>query len=83
VTNTFENKTSETLRGISSNLLAGPAAVDSIAALLAEAVAGAGDAERRVRGSAVAWSRDWQRSFDTAALDRLVGALGWHGGRRQ
>jgi hypothetical protein len=77
VTNTFENKTSEALRAISGNLLAGPATIDGIAASLAEAVAGAGDAERRVAGSAVAWSRDWQRSFDPATLDELVRALGW------
>jgi hypothetical protein len=42
-------------------------------------VAGAGDAERRVRGSAVAWSRDWQQSFDATLLDGLVRALGWTG----
>jgi glycosyltransferase involved in cell wall biosynthesis len=77
VTNTFENKTSEALRAISSNLLAGPASVDGIAASLAQATAGAGDAERRVRGAAVAWSRDWQQSFDAAMLDGLARALGW------
>jgi hypothetical protein len=83
VTNTFENKTSEALRAISANLLAGPAAIDSIAASLADAVAGADDAERRVRGSAVAWSRDWARSFDAAMLEGLVRALGWPGGGGQ
>jgi hypothetical protein len=77
VTNTFENKTSEALRAISANLLAGPPAVDAIAEMLAQAVAGAGDAERRVRGSAVAWSRDWQSSFDDALVKRLARALGW------
>ena len=77
VTNTFENKTSEALRAISGNLLAGPATVDGVADALAEAVAGAGDAERRVAGSAVVWSRDWQRSFDPVVLKELVRALGW------
>ena len=40
-------------------------------------MAGAGDAERRVAGSAVVWSRDWQRSFDPVVLKELVRALGW------
>ncbi len=79
VTNTFENKTSEALQAISGNLVAAPPSIDSIAMSLAEAVARAGDAERRVRGSVVAWSRDWQRSFDATMLDGLVRALGWAG----
>jgi GT2 family glycosyltransferase len=77
VTNTFENKTREALRAISTNLIAGPPAVDAIAEALAEAVAGAGDADRRARGSAVAWSRDWQTSFDDALVRRLADALRW------
>ena len=77
VTNTFENKTSDALSAISPNLLAAPPTVDAIADMIAEAVAGAGDAQRRARGSAVAWSRDWQRSFDEALVRRLVDALRW------
>ncbi|HTU98143.1 MAG TPA: glycosyltransferase [Solirubrobacteraceae bacterium] len=79
VTNTFENKTSEALAAISDNLLAGPPAIDAIAEAIGQAVAGAGDAERRVRGSAVAWSRDWDSSFDEALVQRLIAALGWGG----
>jgi GT2 family glycosyltransferase len=77
VTNTFENKTSDALRAISTNLIAGPPAVDALAEALAEAVAGAGDADRRAQGSAVAWSRDWQISFDDALVRRLADALRW------
>ena len=77
VTNTFENKTSEALRAISGNLLAGPPAIEAIADALGEAVAGAGDAERRVRGSAVAWSRDWQTSFDDGLVARLADTMRW------
>ncbi|HYZ80614.1 MAG TPA: hypothetical protein VE571_05065, partial [Solirubrobacteraceae bacterium] len=77
VTNTFENKTSEALRAISGNLLAAPPVIEAIADALGEAVAGAGDAERRVAGSAVAWSRDWQTSFDEGLVARLADALRW------
>jgi hypothetical protein len=77
VTNTFENKTSDALRAISGNLVAAPPVIEAIADALGEAVAGADDAERRVRGSAVAWSRDWQASFDEGLVARLADAMRW------
>lgn len=79
VTNTFENKTRAVLREISPNLIAGPPTIESVSAALGEAVAGVADYERRVRGSAVGWSRDWNRSFDDELLMDLVRALGWTG----
>jgi hypothetical protein len=75
VTNSFETKTPEAMTAISSNLVTVPPTVEGVAAGLAEAVAGAGDAERRARGSAVAWSRDWRDSFDEAMLDRVLALL--------
>jgi hypothetical protein len=71
VTNTFENKTADALAAISPNLLAAPPTVAGVAAALARATTAAGDVEARVRGSAVAWSRDWERSFDAALLARV------------
>jgi hypothetical protein len=75
VTNAFENKTAAALAAISPNLLCAEATVDGIAGALRDATAGAADVERRVRGSAVAWSRDWDASFDDALLDRLTALL--------
>jgi hypothetical protein len=75
VTNTFENKTPEALLAISPNLLAAEPTIEGIAAALGEAVAGADDAERRVRGSDVRWSRDWRTSFDDKLLARLESFL--------
>ena len=75
VTNTFENKTAEALTAISGNLLAAAPDVESVAAAIAAAVAGAGDAERRAAGSRVAWSRDWDASFDDALLDTVIELL--------
>ena len=68
VTNTFENKTADALAEISPNLVASEPTVDGVVAALAEAVAGAEDPERRVRGADVRWSRSWRDSFD----DRLM-----------
>jgi glycosyltransferase involved in cell wall biosynthesis len=75
VTNTFENKTAEAVAAISPNLLAVEPTIDAIAAGLREAVAAAGDAERRAAGSAVRWSRDWDCSFNDALMARVAGFL--------
>jgi len=75
VTNSFENKTAEAMAAISSNLVTAEPSVDGIAAGLREAAAGVEDFERRARGSAVRWSRDWNRSFDDALLARVIAFL--------
>jgi glycosyltransferase involved in cell wall biosynthesis len=75
VTNTFENKTSAALRGISENLIGGEPTVEGIAAALLESAADVGDYERRAAGASVRWSKNWQESFDDALLDRLEGYL--------
>ncbi len=75
VTNSFENKTAAAMAAISTNLITAEPGVEAIADALCEAAAGARDAERRARGSAVRWSRDWDRSFDDALLARVEGFL--------
>ena len=75
VTNTFENKTAVALRAISPNLIAGDPSVPGIVAALQEAAAGVDDVERRVRGSAVSWSRTWEQSFAPDLLDRVKAYL--------
>jgi glycosyltransferase involved in cell wall biosynthesis len=75
VTNSFENKTPEALAAISANLITAEPTVDAIAAALAEATAGSGDFERRARGSAVNWSRDWNQSFGDELMARLTSFL--------
>ena len=73
VTSTFENKTSDSLRAISENLIPVEATVDAIKRGLADAVAAAGDTERRLRGSAVDWSRSWHDSFDDRLVEKIKG----------
>jgi glycosyltransferase involved in cell wall biosynthesis len=75
VTNTFENKTAEALRAISTNLIAGEPSVDGIVGALREAAAGVDDAHRRLQGSAVDWSRSWEESFNAELLERVRGYL--------
>jgi glycosyltransferase involved in cell wall biosynthesis len=76
VTSTFENKTAEAMAEISPNLLAVEPTVEAIAGALADAAAGVTDHQRRVRGSAVRWSRDWDQSFDSELLDWVAARLG-------
>ena len=71
VTNAFANKTGAALAAISPNLVCAEATVDGVADALCAAVAASGDVEARVRGSAVAWSRDWDVSFDDALMERV------------
>jgi glycosyltransferase involved in cell wall biosynthesis len=75
VTNTFETKTGDALAAISPNLIAVEPTIEGVVAGLRDAVAGAGDAERRVLGAGVNWSRDWNESFDDALMARLESFL--------
>ena len=76
VTNSFENKTAEAMAAISPNLIAAEAGIDAIAAALCDAAAAVDDTERRVAGSRVDWSRDWDDSFGDGLMDRLERLLG-------
>jgi hypothetical protein len=75
VTSTFENKTAEAMREISTNLTAVEPRVEPIADALGRAVQDAGDIERRIAGSQVRWSSDWARSFDDELVARLIAEL--------
>ncbi|MDQ6605544.1 MAG: glycosyltransferase [Actinomycetota bacterium] len=79
VTNSFENKTPAAMAAISANLITAAPTVEGVAAALLQAEAGAADATRRVRGSDVRWSRNWDQSFDEELLEQLAAALGHAG----
>ena len=76
VTNSFENKTPEAMSAISSNLITAPPSIDGVVAGLREALTGAGDVERRVRGGRVEWSRSWADSLHDGLMDRIEELLG-------
>ena len=75
VTNSFETKDAAAMGEISPNLVTVEPSISAIAAGLAAAVVRAGDPEARARGSHVAWTSDWDRSFDDAVLAAVTGAL--------
>jgi glycosyltransferase involved in cell wall biosynthesis len=75
VTNSFENKTAEAMRAISTNLIAPEPTVAGLAAALTRAAASVTDYEARVSGARVNWSRSWEQSFSTALLDHIARLL--------
>jgi hypothetical protein len=73
VTSTFENKTAESLRAISPNLVPVEPTVDGIKRGLREAVGAIGAVEQRIEGARVDWSRSWQASLDDELIERVKG----------
>jgi len=75
VTNSFETKTREAMASIAGNLIAVPPSIDGVVDGLAEAVAHIDDHERRIAGSRVEWSRDWDQSLNPEVMGRVVALL--------
>lgn len=76
VTNSFENKTAAAMAAISSNLITVEPALDALVGGLRDAVSRVGDVDRRLCGSRVDWSCDWDTSLGDELLGRLLSALG-------
>jgi hypothetical protein len=71
VTNTYENKTADSLTALSENLIPVEPTVAGLRRGLVEAVAGVADVDRRARGSRVRWSATWDGSFTPELMDRI------------
>jgi hypothetical protein len=71
VTNSFENKTAEAMRTISTNLIAPEPSVGAVASALGRAAASAQNHAARVSGAQVNWSRSWEQSFSPAVLEQV------------
>lgn len=71
VTNSYANKTPETLKSISTNFLPTPTSVEGVTQGLMYACARVNDVEARARGAEVKWATDWDQAFPTEVLDRL------------
>jgi glycosyltransferase involved in cell wall biosynthesis len=75
VTNSFENKTAAAMAAISSNLITAEPSLEGLVSALSDAARAVDDVERRVCGSDVHWSRDWNQTFDNelmASVERLL-----------
>jgi glycosyltransferase involved in cell wall biosynthesis len=76
VTTSFENKTAAAMAAISPNLITVAPTITGIVAGLKAATAGASDVARRLEGSQVHWSSDWDQSLGPELMARLVSVLG-------
>jgi hypothetical protein len=75
VTNTFGNKTKESLHRISPNIMGVAPTIDSIVAALRVAVSQTEQFEKRVAGAHVNWPRNWTEALNEALLTRVAGFL--------
>jgi hypothetical protein len=71
VTNSYGNKTAETLHAISANLIAVAPSVQAVAEGLRYAAAHANDFEGRARGARVKWSTTWDEAFEKTIMARI------------
>ncbi|WLS12026.1 glycosyltransferase (plasmid) [Shinella sumterensis] len=72
VTTTYENKTEDAMRMISSNLIAVPPTVDGLVSGLKEAIGRIEQHERRLAGTHVDWPTDWQQAFKESDIAMLL-----------
>lgn len=71
VTNTYETKTSDSMKAISKNICAVEPGIGSLVAGLKDAAKASADGAARVEGADVNWSRGWDESFDGHALSQI------------
>jgi hypothetical protein len=76
VTNTFANKTAESLRAISTNLIGVQATVDGIVDGLVQAMSRVDEVDARLAGAAVNWPTDWNQAFPAESIARIRAFLG-------
>jgi hypothetical protein len=71
VTNSYANKTPESLAAISANLHAGEPTREGLREALRDAIGAIDDFDARVAGAGVDWPTDWDAALDPAVLERL------------
>jgi hypothetical protein len=72
VTTSFENRGPERMAGISNNLIAVPAGVESVCGAIVEAARRADNVEARVSNARFDWPRSWDESFNPDFISRFL-----------
>ncbi len=75
VTNTFENKTAESLQDISTNLIPVEPTLEGVVAGLKDAISRVDQYHKRLQGSRFNWPTDWDDAFSPAAMKKIVDFL--------
>ncbi|OGT79437.1 MAG: hypothetical protein A3H91_05685 [Gammaproteobacteria bacterium RIFCSPLOWO2_02_FULL_61_13] len=72
VTTSFENRGPERMAGISKNLIAVPAGIETVSDAIVEAARRASDLEARVANSRFDWPRSWDESFNPGFITEFM-----------
>jgi len=72
VTNTFANKTAETLTDISTNIIAVEPTLDGVVAGLKTAILRVNRFDLRLAGAKVNWPTDWGEAFGSESIRKIV-----------
>jgi len=75
VTNTFENKTAESLKAISTNLIAVEPTLEGVVEGLKEAIVRVDQFDQRLKGAQIDWPTDWNDAFEPNAMKKMVDFL--------
>ncbi len=75
ITNTFENKTAESLLDISTNLIPVEPTLEGVVAGLKDAISRVDQYDKRLQGSRFNWPTDWDAAFSEAAMKKIVDFL--------
>jgi hypothetical protein len=75
VTNTYANKTSESLQNISTNFVAAEPTIDGIVLALGIAAKRVYEYQDRIAGAAVNWPQSWEDAFNDDFMNRVKGFI--------
>ena len=76
ITNTFENKTQKKLSAVSTNIIAAEPTITGYQNALKEGVMRTENYQKRVEGSKVKWSKNWNEAFDENKMKKIFEFLG-------
>ena len=75
VTNTYANKTSESLQNISTNFVAAEPTIDGIVLALGIAAKRVYEYQDRIAGAVVNWPQSWEDAFNDDFMNRVKGFI--------
>ncbi|HEV7253776.1 MAG TPA: glycosyltransferase [Mesorhizobium sp.] len=72
VTNTFMNKTAESLQAVSSNIIAIEPTLEGVVGGLKEAMSRVDHYDERIKGAEVNWPTDWRDAFSQDSMRKIM-----------
>lgn len=76
VTNIFANKTAESLKGISPNIIPAEPTVGGVEEALKKAIENCNNYNDRMEGARINWSQSWDETYNDAVLGKIKDFIG-------